>query len=170
MKSQLPRLIFVLLVLLAAVYFSYYYPQLPEVVASHFNGQGAANGWQTKPAFFTVLISVSVLAAVVGFGVPSIIAALPPELINLPNKNYWLAPERATETMSYLKTHFAWLGCALYLVILVTFDYAVQSNLHPDHPPSASRLLLLLVGFTLFILVSSARMLRRFFRVPQGNV
>lgn len=169
MDSRLPRLLFVLLALYAAVHFYAYYQQLPEVVASHFNGRGAANGWQTKSAFFTVLVGVSVLAAVVGFGIPRIIAALPPRYINLPNKGYWLAPERAEETMGFLISHFAWFGCALFLLIILTFDYAVQFNLQPGNPPSPTRLIFALGGFLLFAIVSTARIFKRFGRPPQQN-
>jgi hypothetical protein len=169
-KSSLPKLVFGLLAVGAAIHFSSYYAQLPEVVASHFNGRGVANGWQTKSAFFGVLVGVSVLAAVVGFGIPRIIASLPPRFINLPHKDYWLAPDHQAETMEFLDTHFAWFGCALLVLILVTFDFALQSNLHPDHRPDASRMWYLLAGFGLFAILSTARIFKRFGRVPQQNV
>src|SRR2546427_2460509 len=139
-KSSLPKLVFVLLAVGAAFYFSSYYSQLPEVVASHFNGRGVANGWQTKSAFFAVFVGVSVLAAVIGFGIPRMVAALPPQLINLPNKGYWLTPEQIAETMEFLNRFFAWFGCAVFTVILFTFDYAVQSNLNPNNRPDVSRM------------------------------
>src|SRR5713101_4635029 len=101
--SRLPKLLFALLGAYAAIHFLSYYSQLPTVVASHFNGQGLANGWQTKPAFFTVFAGVSVLAAVIGFGIPLMVASLPPQLINLPNKNYWLSPEQFAGTLEFLK-------------------------------------------------------------------
>ena len=74
--ARLPRLLFVVLAVGAAVYFSPYYPQLPDVVASHFSGRGVANGWQSKPAFFGFFVAMSVLAAGVGFGIPRMIATL----------------------------------------------------------------------------------------------
>ncbi len=169
-RSRLPSLLFVVLATYAAIHFSSYYSQLPEVVASHFNGRGVANGWQTKSAFFTVFVGVSVLAAVIGFGIPRIIAALPPQLINLPNKAYWLAPDHLDETMAFLNNHFAWFGCAAFVVIIVTFDYAIQSNLHPDNRPDPSRMWYLLAGFLVFVIVSTARIFLRFRRVPQQNV
>ena len=167
MDSRLPKLIFVLLVLYAAIHFSYYYPQLPGVVASHFSGRGMPNGWQTKSAFFGVFVGVSVLAAVVGFGVPRIIAAVPPQLINLPNKQYWLAPEHLAETLEFLSVYFAWFGCAVLLIMIFTFDYAIQSNLHPDNRPSASRMWYILAGFLVFAIVWIARMFTRFGRLPR---
>jgi hypothetical protein len=169
MQSRLPKLFFLLLAVYAAIHFSAYYSQLPEVVASHFDAHGMANGWQTKSAFFAVLVAVSVLAVVVGFGVPRIIGVVPAELINLPNKRYWLAPENRAETLEFLNTYFAWFGCAVFLIVILTFDYAVQSNLYPDHPPDVSRMWYLLAGFTTFMVVWITRLLRRFLRSPQDE-
>jgi uncharacterized membrane protein len=170
LHSRWPKLIFVLLVLYAAVHFSYYYPQLPGVVASHFNGRGAANGWQTKSAFFTVFVGVSALAAVVGFGIPRIITAVPMELINLPNKKLWLAPERLAETQQFFITYFAWFGCAVLLIVILTFDYAIQNNLHPENPPDPARMWYVLASFLLFTLVWIVRMLAKFLRTPQNKL
>jgi len=170
LDSRLPKLIFVLLVLYAAIHFSYYYPQLPNVVAGHFGKHGEANGWQPKAAFFQGLVIVSVVAAVVGFAVPAIIGAIPAPLINLPNKRYWLAPEHLAETMEFLKTYFAWFACAIYLIMIVTFDYAVQFNLHPQNPPSPARMWYALAGFLIFTVVWTIRMLAKFLRVPSDSM
>jgi len=170
LDSRLPKLIFALLVLYAAVHFSNVYPQLPGVVASHFNGRGAANGWQTKSAFFSAFAGVSVLAAVVGFGIPRLIAAVPEQLINLPNKQYWLAPERRAETMAFLTAYFAWFACAIFLMILFACEYAIQSNLHPENPPNPARMWYVLVGFLLFTLLWVIRMLTRFLRPPADGL
>ncbi len=56
MDSRLPKLLFVVLAAYAAIHFSSYYSQLPDVVASHFDGRGTPNGCQTKPAFFMVFV------------------------------------------------------------------------------------------------------------------
>ncbi len=159
-------MVFAVLAVGAAIYFSTYYAQMPDVVASHFNGRGVPNGWQTKPSFFGLLAAVSVLIAIIGFGIPRIIASVPPQLINLPNKQYWLAPEHLAETMAFLNAYFAWFGCAVFLIMILTFDYAIQSNLHPDHRPDVSRMWYILAGFLVFMAVWLARMFARFSR-PQ---
>jgi len=165
--ARLPRLVFAALAVGAAIYFSSYYAQLPDVVASHFSGRGVPNGWQAKSAFFGVFVGVTVLAAVVGFGIPRIVATLPPQLINLPNRRYWLAPEHLAETLKFLNTYFAWFGCAVLLIMILTFDYAIQSNLHPDNRPDVSRMWYILVGFLAFVVVWIVRMFTRFSRQPQ---
>jgi serine/threonine-protein kinase len=139
-------------------------------MASHFNARGVANGWQTKSAFFSVLIGVSVLAAVVGFGIPRIITLLPPEFINLPNKRYWLAPERRAETMDFLNGYFAWFGCALFAVILFTIDFAIKANLHPERRRDATLIWCVMAGFLAFVVVSSIWMMAKFLRPPQDSL
>jgi uncharacterized membrane protein len=169
LDSRWPRLIFILLVLYATVHFSYYYPQLPNVVASHFNERGVVNGWQPKSGFFIVLIAASVIAGVVGFGIPRIMRTLPVEMINLPNKRYWLAPERSEETQEFFSTCFAWFGCAVFLLEILAFDFAVQYNLHPQNPPDPSRMWYFLAGFLVFSLSWTIRMLAKFLRPPANG-
>ena len=170
MGSRLPKLSFAVLAAYAAIHFPSYYSKLPDVVASHFNGRGVANGWQTKPAFFTVIVGVSVLAAVIGFGIPRIISAMPPQLINLPNKQHWLAPDHLGETQAFLNNYFAWFGCAVFLVIILTFDYAIKSNLRPENRPDISRMWYILAGFLAFVAVWIIRLLSRFLRTPQERL
>jgi uncharacterized membrane protein len=167
MNSRLPKFLFVVMALYAAIHFSHSYSQLPDVVASHFDGRGMANGWQTKSAFFWVFLSVSVLAAVLGFGIPRIIAAVPAQLINLPNKRYWLAPEHLAETMEFLNSYFAWFGCAIFLIMILTFDYAIQFNLHPENRSDPARMWYILAGFLAFVVIWIIRMLTKFLRVPR---
>jgi uncharacterized membrane protein len=160
-------LLFAVLAVGAAFHFSSLYAQLPDVMASHFNARGVPNGWQTKSAFFSVLAGVSVLAAVVVFGIPILITALPPEFINLPNKRYWLAPERRAETMGFLNGYFAWFGCALFTVILITINFAIQANLHPEQRPDVTPMFFVLAAFVGFAILGTIRIFKRFGPPPE---
>lgn len=55
------RSIFYPLTGLAVLQVVYYYPQMPAVVASHFDGLGVPNGWSGKDAFFALYLTIVVL-------------------------------------------------------------------------------------------------------------
>jgi uncharacterized membrane protein len=169
MNSRRPRWSFVALVAYGAIHFSYLYPQLPAVVASHFDARGAANAWQTKQEFFVVFAGATALAAFLVFVVSALTAIVPLRFVNLPNKNYWLAPERLAISHRFLSSWFAWYGCAVYGVILVVFDYAVKWNLGAAEKPNQALLWYGLAAFGAFTLVWIVRLMVRFGRVPDGQ-
>jgi uncharacterized membrane protein len=164
-NTRLPSSVFFALALVGAVRYVYYAPQLPEVLGSHFAGNGAVNGWQSKAAFFSTELAVVVLAAVVGFGIPRIIGAMPVSLINLPNKEFWLTPEGRAETLGYLQMHMASFGCALLAFLLFVMELVFRANL--QSPPRLSSVAFVpgLVVFLVFVTVSTVRLLARFARV-----
>ena len=48
-----------LLLMIAEI--AYDYPQLPAVVASHFNAAGVANGWAPKQQFFSIVVPIATM-------------------------------------------------------------------------------------------------------------
>jgi len=104
---RLPGSIFIVLVLYGVVQARFYSSRMPWVIASHFGAGGTPNGWQTQSAFFVIEIFVVAIAALLGFVVPKTLSALPVSMINLPNKQYWLSPERRGSTLDYFRVHVA---------------------------------------------------------------
>jgi hypothetical protein len=76
----------------------WYAPRLPAVVPSHFDAAGVADGWMAKGPFLGFLAGVTVLYLGVFFLAVAAVRKAPASLINLPNKDWWLAPERGAET------------------------------------------------------------------------
>lgn len=166
MNSRLPKSLFVILVLIGVVYFWSNYAQLPDVVASHFNARGVPNGWQSKTMFLAFFAGAIGLASFVAFGVPGLISKLPVDKVNLPNKRYWLAPERQADTLAFLAGSFAWFGCAVLAVLLTAVNYAIDRNLHPEPQLRTPALVYVLAGFFLFTMIWSFRLLSRFRTTP----
>ncbi len=91
-SARLPWFLFATILLIASISWWHAYPELPERIASHFNGAGVPNGWMTKDQFFTLNAFLVGMAVFTGLFPPFMIAKVDPSLINLPNKDYWLAP------------------------------------------------------------------------------
>jgi uncharacterized membrane protein len=169
--SRLPKLIFVVLAAIAAVYFWSMYAQLPETVATHFSGTGTPGNWQPKSVLMWTLVAVSVIPAVLVFGVPAIVRALPAALVNIPNREYWLSGERAEQTQEFLAGWFGWFGCAVFLLMLWVFHFVVQWNLHPGDGRNADQLMWGVGAFGLFTAVWVLRLPLHFAGRPSsGNL
>lgn len=121
----------IFLVLFAAciVHALYYYPSLPDEVASHFSGSGRPDGWSGKGVFLAVyLISVG-MNALIFLGIAFGIQKVPDSKLNLPYKDFWLVEERRQETFQFLIQYFLWFGSATFLLLLDAFHQTFMVNL-----------------------------------------
>jgi len=145
--------------------FGYYYPKMPANMASHFGASGAANGWQSREAFFLLMIIVNGVSAVITFLAPRQITSSPDARINLPNREYWLAAERREGTFAYITSMMAWFGCAVLTVLLVGTYLAIQANLSTDQQFDSNLMLGMMVLLSIFILVLLVRFVSHFRRM-----
>lgn len=166
---RLPRLFYALLALLGLLMAAYYYPRMPERMASHFAADGHANGWQPREAFFLIMLVVGSLSAIISFFAPWRIASQPNGRINLPNRDYWLAPERRDQTMNYIAAFMAWFGCGVLFVLLSGTLLALQANLAPDHHFNSQAMIVVLVAFLLLLMVGMIRFVRHFQKSRRGE-
>ena len=167
--TRMPKIVYFLMLLMGLLEGMRAYPQLPDRMASHFDFYGRPDGWQPKEAFFLVMAVVVGMTALMGFLIPLVIAAAPTEFINVPRKDYWLAPERREETFRFLRTHLEWFACGVLFVLLYAASQAIKANL-PEHAPfGAQGLLYVLAGFLLLTLAGTVRLLRHFYRVPRQD-
>jgi uncharacterized membrane protein len=162
--STLPKVFFALIAATAAIHFSLLYGKLPPTMASHFNASGAATAWQPKELFFSLYWGVLVLVSVISFGIPHIIESTPAQFINLPYKDYWLAPERRADSMAFFTAQFGWFGCALLLFIVFTFELAIHANFRSRPVMDSSTFFYGLIAFLVFALLLPVRLITRFSR------
>lgn len=157
---RFPFSILIALVVLLVAQFAYYYPQLPETVASHFDINGVPNGWMSKTTFGVVMAFVTILT----IGSTAGIALLLPHMqdaINIPNKDYWLAPERREETMAFIGSSLLWIACAVVLLLLVINFYVFRMNMEKT-PALALPMIPTLLTFLGVIGIIIARAILRF--------
>jgi uncharacterized membrane protein len=158
------RIVFLALTAATLVQMAWYYPRLPVRMASHFDAAGQVNAFMPKDAFFAVQLVVMGLMAVTFLLVPALITRLPPSMINLPNKDYWLAPARRAHTAQKLQSFLVGFGNAMLLFLLLVFGEAMRANLLP-RPHLSSRIWVLLVFLGAWVIYWTVRLVRAF-RLP----
>jgi uncharacterized membrane protein len=168
-NPKIPTGLFVLMLLLAGLQWARVYPELPDRMASKFGPTGQPTGWETKSDFFTMIFIVVVICAFVSFVLPRVLGLLPPQMINLPNKHYWFAPERRDETSRVMAAHMAWFGCGLLFVLLDVTSLAINANRPGGEPFNTQSMPYILAGFFVFSIFCFVHMLRRFYSVPPSS-
>jgi hypothetical protein len=110
-------------------FFVYYGQWFPPTLAVHFNGAGQPDGWMDRVKFIVVGSSMSLM-------VPALVAALggvmprvlPVSVLSLPNKAYWMAPERRELTFNRMLFASLWLGCLVQAFLLAVWIMIVRAN------------------------------------------
>jgi hypothetical protein len=102
--------------------------ELPPLVASHFGTLGSSDGFTARSSYIGVmLVLLGAVALLIGF-LPFLLTRAGGAGLNLPNRQYWLAPERREQTFSFLRLH----GLAFASVFVAFFSYVhwlvVQGN------------------------------------------
>jgi uncharacterized membrane protein len=133
----------------------FYYPQLPAVVASHFDGLGAPNGWSSKEAFFSLyLVIVLLLYGVFGW-MPKWIETRPGKSMKIPNRDYWLAPERKAATWAFFRRQMMLMGNLHLLLAIVAIQLAILANFESEprlHPAIGWALAIYFIIFSLWLI------------------
>lgn len=140
----------VLLWCVFAAYVWFTTEQLPERVATHFGSNGAANGWMTRGQHvgFTLVAGLMVPAFVIGLF--AIIRRFGDRGLNIPNKEYWLAPERRERTFDFVQNQGFWLA-----VMLIGFFAAVHRSIVGANANVPARLMAEDIGWISAIFVSA---------------
>jgi hypothetical protein len=165
MNQKFLTTVFIALLFIGASFVLSTTASLPDRVASHFGAEGLANGTMTRAGYrgFMLFFTVGFPTLVVlGVGwLPRII----PQYTNIPNPNYWFAPERRAQVFDFLMTHALWFGCLLVLFICAVHWLVVQANAQQPaqlaHGPFFTALGLFFAALTVWIIT-----LYRRFRAP----
>jgi uncharacterized membrane protein len=164
--TRIPRILFLVVALAAMGQSIHDFPLLPDRLASHFGPSGMPNGWMTKRQFFITYAVVFLPALFVEFFLGRSIANKPADKLRLPNKEYWLTPERRAGTFAYFESFFAWYGCSILLVQVLAMGLAMRANFGDPPMLATGPIVTVIGGFIIFNVVAVIAMYRRF-SVPE---
>ncbi len=105
--------------------------RLPDRVAAHFNGSGQPDGWMTRGQQTAWHVVTVLFLTAVFQGIALLQPRLPKEYVNLPHRDYWLAPERAAVTHAWVTGVVLRMGCAVLVFFLALFHLLYRANLSP---------------------------------------
>jgi uncharacterized membrane protein len=160
--------VFIALLVFAIFYVTGTASELPLTVASHFDAAGQPNAFMSRSGYIRFVLCLAL-------GLPLIVVAILTAVylratdLKLPNREYWLAPQRLDRTRAFLVAHGVWFGSLL--VILVCFVHWLElraNSLQPPHLSSAT----FAAGLVAFLIATAAWVaaLMFAFRRPAGEV
>ena len=101
---------------------------LPDKVATHFGAGGRANGWMSRVEYAWMMTA---LVLAMPLAVWLVLAILPrrwPRLVNLPHRDYWLAPERREATLDRLAILGATIALACVALLVFMHVEIIDAN------------------------------------------
>jgi uncharacterized membrane protein len=110
---------------------AYYYPKLPDRVASHFDGSGQPDGWMPRRSLVARTVGSSFFIIAAFLGAELFLLVVPPKHV-LPRDRYLVAPKQREATYRALRLMFLGYGSAMLLFVSGYFQSIVQANLRAD--------------------------------------
>lgn len=160
--SRIPAIVFGLLLIGYVIFLVCTVMLLPERMATHFDASGRPNGWMSRS-------SAVIFQGIIGLALPLIVAAVfgilkfvPVRAINFPNRDFWFAPERRSETCAYLSRHGLWLASLLVLFQSMIWYQLIESNARSIPHLSSSGFLATLGVFGAALIVWAMRLFSHF--------
>jgi len=138
---------------------------LPPKVASHFGRDGTANGYMWRHTYVYFMLAFVVLLPLFFSFVASAVARVPVTMINIPNRDYWLAPERRGLVVDSLRRQMQIFSAMLVVFLCFVHWEVVQAN--RSMPATLdNRRFMLGMGLFMAALIVWIVSLRRQFRLP----
>lgn len=148
----------------------YWYPILPDTVAIHFGFDGIANNWSNKLDFMFIIGGVMLFLTLVFFGLTLLIRKIPDSMINLPNKEYWLSPERRNSTLDAMVLFLNEIGSRTLLLLAVVFELTCRTNASSIQQLDSQTFLIVLGMYLFGVVVPIVYFVKKFTKPEAPNL
>ncbi len=150
-----------LLSVLAIAQNVFYWNQLPESVAIHFDANGQPDSWLDKDRATMLMMLLQIGLPWMMVGIAYGIRYLPTSTINIPNREYWLQPERRDATFSYVAGMLGTIAIAESLLIAALNHLSFDAN-RLGQPLNTVSFVVVLAMFMAAVLGTVVASFRRF--------
>jgi uncharacterized membrane protein len=105
-----------------------YRDRLPSRMATHFDFAGRPDGWMSRDAFFAFYLGMLVFMTALFCGIGAILRRVPTRMVNVPHREYWLAPERREATIAYVSAMTGRLGLLVLTFLVAVHELVLRAN------------------------------------------
>jgi len=102
---------------------------LPSEVAIHFVRNGIPDSWAPRETNAIIFLVIQLPLFILFYSASILPLKIPPKLLSLPNKNYWLKEENISRIKPKLTSLMLEFGCALFCFLLGTGLLTLEANL-----------------------------------------
>ncbi|MBS0396589.1 MAG: hypothetical protein JSR54_18360 [Proteobacteria bacterium] len=138
--------------------------RLPLRVACHFGPGGLANGFMARAAYLQYTIGLLLIVPLLVASGILIAVRFFPQGLKVPDRDYWLAPQRREETAQYLLVHTTWLAALLAVLVFAIHLLVVEANRSVPARLDTGHFVGALAGFFIALVVWVGALRRRFRR------
>jgi len=111
---------------------------------------------------FAIFEGIILLVIVFEFAfLPLLLEKMPDSLINLPNKEFWLANEKRAETFAVMRRYFEWFSVMLLALFIAVNQLVFTANLKRENLPGTA-MWLILGSFLIFAAFWMIKFIRQF--------
>ena len=171
-RLSIPVALLAVMTCASIAFFIFFGRDFPPSMAVHFGIGGRPDRYVDRVKFivlgsFLSLMLPTLIATLVGV-LPRV---LPTSMLNLPNKNYWMAAERREHALNVMLWFGLWLACLVQAFLMVVNVGIYRANLTQPPALGAMGALVFVPGLALVsAIVFWGVALARAFAMPRANL
>ncbi len=126
--------------------------RLPDIAATRFDLGGTPNVFMDRQGYRWLMgFLVGVVPLFVAF-LPTLIGRRWPQLLNIPNRDYWLAPERRADTLASVGSRTMLLAAVMIAFMCFTHWLVLEANAAVPMQLAGTPLLIGVGAFAIFVI------------------
>ncbi len=155
-----------ILTLIAGIFIqAYYYSELPDYVANNFGNNGEPNSWMSREWHMGIAIAIYLMNSLLFLSTPLIFRKIPVKYINFPEKEFWLADERKTESIQLMSSWLAFFGLATNVFVILVSHLVYEANISDPVKLNESMFFTVILLFIIVIITWIILLFKRFKKI-----